>query len=191
MLMIIDNQSSFIKTFKRNFLSEQDFDYIFFDHNQPIVLSSKAEIQGIILSGGRGSPYEPLNLTADFISLMNFDVPIMGLCLGYEILVAAYRGRIKTLQSPVNTKQKIRILDINDPIFNGLNSSEIHLKERHSHYVSELPECFTNLAESDVYPYEISRHRDKPIYGFQGHPEVSGPNGILIMKNFIHICGMI
>lgn len=106
MLMIIDNQSSFIKTFKRNFLSEQDFDYIFFDHNQPIVLSSKAEIQGIILSGGRGSPYEPLNLTADFISLMNFDVPIMGLCLGYEILVAAYRGRIKTLQSPVNTKQK-------------------------------------------------------------------------------------
>ena len=51
MLILIDNQSSFIKRFKRNFLSEQDFDYIIFDHNQPIILSVKSEVSGLILSG--------------------------------------------------------------------------------------------------------------------------------------------
>ena len=90
MILIIDNQSAFIKKFKRQFLAEQDFDYVFFDHNQPITLSAKAKINGIILSGGRGNPFEPLNLTSNFIALMNFDVPILGICLGHEILAVAY-----------------------------------------------------------------------------------------------------
>ncbi|SHJ50762.1 GMP synthase (glutamine-hydrolysing) [Dethiosulfatibacter aminovorans DSM 17477] len=190
MLIIIDNQSSYIKTFKRNFLAEEDFDYIFFDHNQPIILSSKAKVHGIILSGGRGTPYEPLNLTADLVSLMNFDVPVLGICLGFEILAVAYRGRIKRMADPVNKKEKVRILDTADPIFDGLRTSEIYLKEKHTHYISELPPNFINLGESDSCKYEIARHADKPIYGFQGHPEVSGQDGIRIMRNFISICGL-
>ena len=95
MLLIIDNQSAFIRKFKRQYLSEQNFDYIFFDHNQPITLSAKTQIRGIILSGGRGNPYEPLNLTSNYIALMNFDVPVLGFCLGHEILAVAHRGRIK------------------------------------------------------------------------------------------------
>jgi len=76
MLLIIDNQSSFIKRFKRNFLSEQNIEYRFIDHNEPLNIKPEEKVEGIILSGGKGSPYEPLNLTADFVALMNFDVPI-------------------------------------------------------------------------------------------------------------------
>lgn len=190
MLMIIDNQSSYIKTFKRNFLSEQDYDYIFFDHNQPIILSSKTTVQGIILSGGRGTPYEPLNLTANFIALMNFDVPVLGICLGHEIISVAFRGRIKRMTTSINKKEKVRILDNRDPVFEGLNSEEILLKEKHTHYISELPPGFVNLGESETCQYEIIRHPDKPIYGFQGHPEVSGKDGMIIMRNFIRMCGL-
>ncbi|HAN76965.1 MAG TPA: hypothetical protein DCQ31_03910, partial [Bacteroidales bacterium] len=75
MLLIIDNQSTFIKKFKRNFLDEQDFEYRFFDHNQHIQLDEDEQVHGIILSGGKGNPYEPLNLTANFVALNNFDVP--------------------------------------------------------------------------------------------------------------------
>ena len=38
MLLIIDNQSSFIKKFKRNFLSDQNIEYRFVDHNEPLVI---------------------------------------------------------------------------------------------------------------------------------------------------------
>ena len=188
MLLIIDNQSSYIKKFKRSFLSEQDFDYIFFDHNQPIVLSAKATISGIIISGGRGNPFEPLNLTSNFIALMNFAVPTLGFCLGHEIIAVANRGRIKKLPEYFVKKEKITITKTDDPIFDGLKSNELYLKRRHHFHISELPSNFESLAESDITPNEIIKHREKPIYGFQTHPEVSGSEGMLIIKNFLKMC---
>ncbi|NNK56909.1 MAG: C26 family cysteine hydrolase domain-containing family [Desulfofustis sp.] len=190
MILIIDNQSSFIKKFKRQFLSEQDFDYVFFDHNQPITLSVKSEVSGVMLSGGRGNPYEPLNLTANFVALMNFDVPVIGFCLGHEIIAAAYRGRIKKLDKYRQKREIVRIT-MDDPIFEGVDNREVGLVKRHTFHVSELPETFVSLAESDTTPNEIIRHREKPIYGFQAHPEVSGGDGLQMVKNFLRMCGAI
>lgn len=191
MLLIIDNQSAFIKKFKRQFLSEQDFDYVFFDHNQPITLSAKADIKGIILSGGKGNPYEPLNLTSNFVALMNFNVPVLGLCLGHEIIVVSHRGRIKRLPEYHGKKEIVTISKPEDPIFEGIEKTSISLVKRHAFYVAELPASFECLASSDTCSYEIIKHKDKPIYGFQSHPEVSGPDGMLMIKNFLKICNII
>ncbi|MCW3787559.1 glutamine amidotransferase-related protein [Plebeiibacterium sediminum] len=191
MLLIIDNQSAFIKKFKRQFLSEQDFDYVFFDHNQPITLSAKTHIQGIILSGGKGNPYEPLNLTSNFVALMNFNVPVLGFCLGHEIIAVAYRGRIKKLAEYHGKKELINIIKPEDPIFDGLKRNEVMLMKKHSFYVSELPESFDSLAVSETCSTEIIKHKEKPVYGFQSHPEVSGEDGLLMVKNFLKICNIL
>lgn len=190
MLLIIDNQSNFIKQFKRSFLAEQDFDYVFFDHNQPLALPDWGKVKGVILSGGKGNPYEPLNLTTDFVVLMNFNVPILGLCLGHEIIAAAYGGRIKRLPRAQNKRQRIHITRHEDPIFEGLNGKDVMLREKHSFHVSQLPDCFDVLAWSDVCPFEVIKHKERPLYGFQSHPEVSGTPGIHIMRNFIKMCGL-
>lgn len=191
MLLIIDNQSAFIKKFKRQYLAEQDFDYVFFDHNQPITLSAKTKIKGIILSGGKGNPYEPLNLTTNFVALMNFDVPVIGFCLGHEIIAAAYRGRIKKLPDYHGKKEIISITKPDDPIFNGINKTEVTLVKRHGFHVAELPLGFESLATSDTCSNEIIKHSKKPIYGFQSHPEVSGPDGMAMVENFLRICNIL
>ncbi len=191
MLLIIDNQSAFIKKYKRQYLAEQDFDYVFFDHNQPITLSSKTKIKGIILSGGKGNPYEPLNLTSNFVAMMNFNVPILGFCLGHEIIAVAYRGRIKKLAEYHGKKEIITITKPEDPIFEGLGKTEVSLVKRHAYYVAEMPESFESLATSDTCSTEIIKHKTKPIYGFQSHPEVSGPDGMLIVRNFLKICKIV
>jgi GMP synthase (glutamine-hydrolysing) len=191
MLLIIDNQSAYIKKFKRQFLAEQDFDYIFFDHNQPITLSAKTEIKGIILSGGRGNPFEPLNLTSNFVALMNFDVPVLGICLGLEIIATAYRGRIKKLPEYHTRKELITITNPDDPIFDGLNKTEVLLQKKHFFHVAELPESFISLATSETTHTEIIRHKKKPIYGFQAHLEASGTDGMIIVKNFLKICNVL
>ena len=191
MLLIIDNQSSFIKKFKRNFLAEQDFDYIFFDHNQPIVLSAKTKVDGIILSGGKGNPYEPLNLTANFVAMMNFNVPIIGFCLGHEIIAVAHRGRIKKLPDYNTKKIRVNITQPDDPIFEGINESEMFLTRRHHFHVSDLGPDFVSLADSELTPNEIIKHKNKPIYGFQAHPEVSGNHGITMIQNFLRMCKLI
>lgn len=192
MLLIIDNQSAFIKKFKRQFLSEQDFDYVFFDHNQPITLSAKTKVKGIILSGGKGNPYEPLNLTSNYIALMNFNVPVLGFCLGHEIIAVSYRGRIKKLAEYHGKKETITITITKpeDPIFEGLGKTEVFLVKRHSFYVSEIPESFESIGTSDICSSEIIKHKSKPIYGFQSHPEVSGEDGMLMVKNFLKICNI-
>lgn len=190
MLLIIDNQSAFIKKFKRQFLSEQDFDYVFFDHNQPITLSAKTEIKGIILSGGKGNPYEPLNLTSNFVALMNFNVPVLGLCLGHEIIAVSYRGRIKRLSEYNGKKEIVTITKPDDPIFEGLDKTKVSLVKRHAFQVSELPDSFECLAYSDTCAHEIIKHKYKPIYGFQSHPEVSGADGMLMVRNFLNICNI-
>jgi GMP synthase (glutamine-hydrolysing) len=189
MLLIIDNQSSFIKKFKRNFLSEQDIEYHFIDHNEPLVFKPDEEVDGIILSGGKGSPYEPLNLTADFVALMNYDVPTLGVCLGFEIITVAHLGRIRKMEKYNQKLQKVRITQPDDPIFQGLISDEIMLREQHQYQVWKMPKDFVKLGESDTCDIEIIRHKEKPIYGFQSHPEVSGVNGMLIMRNFLTMCG--
>jgi GMP synthase (glutamine-hydrolysing) len=189
MLLIIDNQSSFIKKFKRTFLNEQEIEFKFVDHNEQLILKPDETVDGIILSGGKGSPYEPLNLTTNFVALINFDVPVLGVCLGFEIIAAAYRGRIKKMDRYQQKLEKIRILKPDDPIFEGLMSNEIVLREQHSYMLPRLPDNFELLGSSDTCEIEIMRHRSKPIYGFQSHPEVSGINGLIIMRNFLTMCG--
>ena len=191
MLLIIDNQSGFIKKFKRQYLAEQDFDFVFFDHNQPITLSDKTKIKGIILSGGKGNPFEPLNLTSNFVALMNFDVPILGFCLGHEILAIANQGRIKRLSEYHRKKELVSIIKPDDPIFSGIKKQKLLLVKRHVFYVSELPKTFECLATSDTCDNEIIKHIEKPIYGFQSHPEVSGEDGMIMIKNFLKICEII
>ena len=188
-LLIIDNQSTFIKKFKREFLSDQNFSYRTIDHNEPVVTRPGEKVAGLILSGGKGNPYEPLNLTADFVSLMNFDVPTLGFCLGYEIIAVAFGGRIRRMDTYVKKMLRVRITKTDDPIFRGLISDEVVLRQQHQFQVSKLPPGFVRLGESDQCDIEIIRHKDRPIYGFQSHPEVSGVNGLLIVRNFLHMCG--
>ena len=191
MLLIIDNQSAYIKQFKRNFLHEFDIPYVMFDHNEPLVLPKRRKISGLILSGGKGNPYEPLNLTANYVALMNFNLPTIGFCLGHEILAVLHMGRIKKLSEYQNKREKITITSLNDPIFEGIESEEIFLREKHNYHVYQLPKNFIRLGYSELCPNEIIRHKTKPVYGFQSHPEVSKPYGIQILNNFLKICNLI
>lgn len=188
MLLIIDNQSKYINHFKRDYLDEQDIPFKVLDHNEPIDFSRIGQIQGLILSGGRGNPYSPLNLTTNFVALINIDVPTIGFCLGHEIIAVAYKARIKRLKEPQNRKVYITLSNSDDPLFEGLTNTQVRIQKKHQFNVTNLREPLTSLAYSDVSENEIIRHRDKPIYGFQGHPEVSGQDGLLMMRNFLRMC---
>ncbi len=52
---------------------------------------------------------------------MNYDVPTLGVCLGYEIITVAYMGRIKKMEKYLQKLQTVRIIESDDPIFQGLD----------------------------------------------------------------------
>jgi GMP synthase (glutamine-hydrolysing) len=191
MLLIIDNQSQYIRQFKRHYLDDRDIPHLIFEHNEQINFSCLPEISGLIISGGKGNPYEPLNLTTNFVALMNLDVPTIGFCLGHEIIGVAWQAKVKRLSTYQNKKELVDIDTPDDPIFAGLGKSDFIIQKRHRYHLPSAPIGFTVLAHSAVCPVEVIKHLEKPIYGFQGHPEVSGKDGLLIVTNFIRICGLL
>jgi GMP synthase (glutamine-hydrolysing) len=188
MLLIIDNQSIYIRSYEMK-LMKKKIPYKFYYHSEQIDFREKDQIKGIILSGGLGDPYQPLNLTTNFVALNNFEVPIVGLCLGHEIIAVAFGSSTDTLGGFQQKKQKIVIDMPDDPLFKNITEKEIYLQEKHQYYVTEVPRDFVTLAHSEVCSIEIMRHKTRPIYGFQGHPEVSGPIGNMLMDNFLEMCG--
>lgn len=73
-----------------------------------------------------------------------------------------------------------------DPLFAGLPGTMIM---RCSHYceVKKLPEGFELLASSDHCRIEAMRHKDKPLYGTQFHPEAYAEpflHGKKLLANF-------
>ena len=191
MLLIIDNQSQFLRTFKRRYLDDREVPHVIVEHNEQIDWSRADGIKGLMLSGGKGNPYEPLNLSADFAALMNLDVPTIGFCLGHEIIGVAHRARIRRMPEYQSKNQLVRIEVPEDPIFAGLPSDLVGIRKQHSFHLPKAPPDFDVLASSDACPVEIMRHRERCIYGFQGHPEVSGTNGIRMLENFLGMCGML
>lgn len=186
MILIIDNQSRFIEDIKQR-IEENNLGCKICKHSKPPHLKGLDNIQGLILSGGPGDPYGPLNITADLIALMNFDVPTLGICLGQEIIAVANKGKISRLKQRQNRMDKVFIDKKDDPIFQGLNN-EILLRKKHYRHVTEVPKNFEVIAHSETCPAEVIKHKEKSIYGFQGHPEVSGEQGKIIINNFLEMC---
>jgi GMP synthase (glutamine-hydrolysing) len=56
-----------------------------------------------------------------------------------------------------------------------------------------LPEDFVRLAASEICAIEAMRHRTRPLYGVQFHPERytdDHPDGRAILANFFRLAGL-
>jgi len=186
MILIIDNGSTLIREGKR-FLKENNVSFKSISHSTQLSEELLKQAKGIILTGGNGSPFEPLNLTPNFVALMNAKVPILGVCLGYEIIAALHLGKIERLPKQIKRMKTVTITK--DPLFQGL-PRDIELRASHKFHVATVPKGFEVLARSESCPIEAIKHKTKPIYGFQCHPEASGAHGEIIMRNFLKLCKM-
>lgn len=186
MILIIDNQSEKIKSLE-DLLIDRRIPFRSVAHDSELDHEMIARARGLVLSGGPGNPYGPLNLSADYTALLHLQVPTLGICLGHEIIAAAYLGSVEMMAEPQEgTKEIILIRD--DPIFEGLPDT-IELNEQHRYEVTEIPQEFVRLAYSEQCRVEAIRHRTMPIYGFQSHPETMTPHGAVIIDNFLRMCG--
>ncbi len=188
MLLIVDNQSAFIKRFKRQFLAEQDFDYVFFDHNQPITLSAKAKIKGIILSGGPASVYAQDAYHPDE-EIFNLGLPILGICYGMQLISQFFGGSVIPADHHEYGKAKLKF-EKENPIFKDTDDDQT-VWMSHGDKVDKLADGFEIIGTSENSPFAAIANEAERIYAFQFHPEVyHSEQGSKILKNFAkYICG--
>ena len=86
-------------------------------------------------------------------------------------------------------KQSMVEIDTAEPLFRGL-AHKVLVARYHS-LVAEsdsLPDCLAVTARDENGEIMAVRHRGKPVYGVQFHPEsILTPQGDLIMQNFLSI----
>ncbi|MCD7781290.1 MAG: GMP synthase subunit A [Methanosphaera sp.] len=138
---------------------------------------------GIILGGGPS--IEQIGSCREII--LNMDVPILGICLGHQIIAEAFGGKTTSADIESYAQIELNILK-QEGIFEGVGDS-LKVWASHKDEVVELPDEFEILANSSYCDVEAIKHKSKPIYGIQFHPEVQHtPRGGEIFTNFNNIC---
>ena len=186
MILLIDNYDSF--TFNiYHYLSQLGGKVKVFRNDKITaneVLSMKPK--AIVLSPGPKKPKEAGNCLE--IIKLNINTPILGICLGHQVIGESFGGSI--IQCREIMHGKIDIIKHNGhKLFKGIKSN-FEATRYHSLEVNKvlLPSKLKIIAETKNKIIMGLAHRDKKIYGVQFHPESIGTeHGILILKNFLNI----
>ncbi|MGL5742428.1 MAG: glutamine-hydrolyzing carbamoyl-phosphate synthase small subunit [Legionella sp.] len=135
---------------------------------------------GVFLSNGPGDPQAcdyAIQATQEFLA---HNIPVFGICLGFQILALACGG--------VTKKMKFGHHGSNHPVIETEGKKRVFItSQNHGFAVDEesLPECLA-ITHRSLFDKTLQgiRHKDKPVLGFQGHPEASpGPHDIEIIFN--------
>ncbi len=143
---------------------------------------------GIILSGGPASVYDPGAPGCD-PGLFDLGIPVLGICYGMQLACQVLGGKVSPAPSREFGRAHLKI-DAQDGLFANVPDESI-VWMSHGDQVHFVDESFLPLAATETCPFAAVRHRDRPVFGLQFHPEVShSPYGSQILRNFLYeICG--
>lgn len=138
---------------------------------------------GIVLSNGPGDPAGLTNIIKMIRSLIVQDIPVFGICLGHQLLALALGAN--------TVKMKFGHHGANHPVLDLKTGRVMITSQNHGFVVEEssLPPNI-HITHRSLFDGTLQgfRHTQKPIYGFQGHPE-GGPgprDGNYLFQPFIH-----
>ncbi|HWG45481.1 MAG TPA: glutamine-hydrolyzing GMP synthase [Gemmataceae bacterium] len=144
--------------------------------------------RGLIFSGGPASVYAANAPRCD-PRLFDLNIPVLGICYGMQLACHLLGGKVLPALSREFGPALCHIQDANG-LFAGV-ASETVVWMSHGDQVQMVQGDFVSLATTDTCPMAATRHRTRPVYGLQFHPEVSHtPEGGRILRNFLFdVCG--
>jgi GMP synthase (glutamine-hydrolysing) len=147
----------------------------------------KLNPKGLILSGGPSSVYERNAPRCD-PKIFDLGVTVLGICYGMQLGAQILGGQVKPAKAREFGRAKLSVCG-NDLLTKGL-PRETSVWMSHGDQVHDLPAEFIPLATTPTCPYAAARHKTRPFYGVQFHPEVTHtPRGEIIFENFVYeIC---
>ena len=150
-----------------------------------------ARPQGIILSGGPSSVYDP---GAPTISPAVFElgVPVLGICYGLQLMAHLLGGRVARSLEREYGSARIQVAEGAQELLHGFEPGVSHLVwMSHGDRVEEVPPGFAVIAVSRHSPVAAMADPARRLYAVQFHPEVSHtPRGREVLANFLfRICG--
>ena len=148
----------------------------------------KEGYKGIIFTGGPNSVYEESSLHFD-PQITQLNIPILGICYGSQLLAWMEGGTVSSAgDSGEYGKCELQVRE--NILFKDVPKESICWMS-HTDYISEVPENYRIIAETEKCPCAAMADDSRKLYGVQFHPEVTHTEyGKQILSNFLFgICG--
>ncbi|RIK72811.1 MAG: GMP synthase (glutamine-hydrolyzing) [Planctomycetota bacterium] len=138
---------------------------------------------GLILSGGPASVYAPAAPRCD-PRLFELGIPVLGICFGMQLACQALGGKVESSPAREYGRAECQVLVADDLLAGVPSQTQVWMS--HGDQVTGIADGFVPLARTATCPYAAVKHRTRPIYGLQFHPEVTHtPDGGTVLKNFL------
>jgi len=186
-ILLIDNNDSFtynlLHLIKSACTKEDSVEVCLTDR---LTVDMAGDFDRIIISPGPGIPSEYKILNSIIRTYENI-IPILGICLGHQVIAESYGAVLYNLPKPIHGAQSEIIITDHTHLFRGINP-KIMAGRYHSWEVSRqnLSECLTVTAVDDQGSVMSLSHKEYDIHGVQFHPESFMTDcGRAIVSNFI------
>lgn len=189
MFLLIDNYDSFTYNLVQAFYA-LDAKPIVYKNDDPAILelAASGQIKMVCVSPGPGHPRDA-GLCVEFLKILDPGVPVLGVCLGCQLL-GLYGGAEVDVAPVIMHGKQSEIFHDGQGIFQNL-PNPLLVGRYHSLVVRDeenekLP--FTITARGPEGEAMALRFTDRPWAGVQFHPEsVLTPDGSRLLENFLKI----
>jgi para-aminobenzoate synthetase component II len=185
-ILVIDNYDSF--TFNLVQYIRKIGEEVVVIRNDRVTLEDIAEMKPdhILISPGPGNP-DTAGICLDVVRNFYQEIPILGVCLGHQIIAQAFGSIVKKGKKPMHGKVSLISHDQRH-VFCDI-PSPLQVARYHSLVVDEasFPPCLDITARTEDGEIMALRHKQYKVEGVQFHPEaILTEKGLQMLQNFFH-----
>lgn len=141
------------------------------------------DFDNVVISPGPGSPENPKDFGICAEVIAQSPIPVLGVCLGHQGLATVYGGTVEHAPEPRHGRVSA-ISHSGTELFAGI-ASPFSAVSYHSLAVTAVPEQLEATAWSEDGVIMGLRHRTRPQWGVQFHPEsIASDEAVALMRNF-------
>ncbi len=186
-ILVIDNYDSFVFNLVQ-YLGQLGVD-VDVRRNDEVTVAEARQYDGILISPGPGTP-EDAGVCMDVVRECSGEVPILGVCLGHQVIAAVYGGVVDRAPELLHGKTS-QVEHRGEGVLAGL-PEPFTATRYHSLAVrpDSVPEVLEVTGQTDSGVIMALRHREMPVEGVQFHPEsVLTEGGHQLLANWLVVCG--
>ena len=186
MILVIDNYDSFTYNLVDMLLCYQQRVMVYKNDQITLEMIKMISPSAILISPGPGNPNDA-GICLDLVKKCYKDIPILGICLGHQVIAQAFGGNIVQAKNLLHGKTDSMIHNGKDIFYNvpqGFIATRYHsLIVEDSNLTKELEVVARSKSDNTIMAI---KHVAYPLIGLQFHPEsYLTKEGHQIIENFI------